>query len=411
MTTMFWLLAALSLSATQPSVTPLSRTEALQQDANHYALQHQINPGEALRRLRAQQQTVPATAAIAREFAPRLAGIAIEHSPEYRIVVLLTGSEPVADRSAEGVPITFRTGAQATRDQALWALRRHLIDLRRELPGARGAGYDQRTGEIVLLIRRADAQNFGVVAIQHYAQQLGGVPVRVEINDIPEINLRAEGGGRLEGLLPNGKRGLCTAGFAVTDGQRDAIATAAHCPDEMSYRDSAGALHPLPFLGHWGLGYHDVQINLSPEPLAPRFYSDRRAGALRPLESWRNLAGIRAGDFVCHWGETSGYSCGEVQLTDYAPPGALCGGPCTPMWVTVAGAACQPGDSGGPVFVGTIAVGIMKGANRLPASKDQPEGRCNFYYFMSTDLLPPPWRLLHSGESAAGLHLSPKSPM
>ena len=66
----------------------------------------------------------------------------------------------------------------------------------------------------------------------------------------------------------------------------------------------------------------------------------------------------------------------------------LCGGPCSPTWVTVQGPSCIPGDSGGPVFSGTIAFGIAKGINRTSA------GRCLFYYYMSTDYLPPPWRLL-----------------
>ena len=74
-----------------------------------------------------------------------------------------------------------------------------------------------------------------------------------------------------------------------------------------------------------------------------------------------------------------GYSCAEVQLTDYAPPGTLCGGPCEPTWVTVPGPSCIAGDSGGPVFIGTTAFGIAKGINRTQS------GACNFYYYMSTD--------------------------
>ena len=46
------------------------------------------------------------------------------------------------------------------------------------------------------------------------------------------------------------------------------------------------------------------------------------------------------------------------------------------------------GDSGGPVFSGNVAFGIAKGINRDEA------GRCLFYYYMSTDYLPQPWRLL-----------------
>ena len=131
-----------------------------------------------------------------------------------------------------------------------------------------------------------------------------------------------------------------------------------------------------------------MQINGSANSPEGIFYSNRGAGTQRRLTSWRNLADTRAGDFVCHYGESSGYSCAVVELTDYAPPGDLCGGPCSPTWVTVKGPGCIAGDSGGPVFSGGIAFGIAKGVNRTAA------GQCLFYYYMSTDYLPPPWRLL-----------------
>src|SRR3712207_7274536 len=54
-------------------------------------------------------------------FRSRLAGISIQHAPDYRIVVLLTGREPVAERTVAGVPVEFRTGARATRAQAIAA--------------------------------------------------------------------------------------------------------------------------------------------------------------------------------------------------------------------------------------------------------------------------------------------------
>jgi hypothetical protein len=385
------LLACSGAAAAQPVQT---QTEALAQDAAQYAARYGVTGDEALRRLRAQQASVAATEAIAQEFASRLAGIRVEHRPGYRIVVLLTGAEPVADRSAAGVPIVFQTGARATRRQAIAALRKHLIDLRTELPGARGAGYDQRTGEVVLLITAADAQRFGANAIRARAEQLSGVPVRVQINALIEQNMSVEGGGRLEGVnRETGRRNVCTSGFVVTDGSRSGIATAAHCPDELDYLDPEGAAVTLPFAGQWGLGYQDVQINLSDRASAPLFHADRGADSLRRVTTWRNRDSTRAGDFVCHFGESSGYSCAEVELTDYAPPGALCGGPCSPTWVTVQGPNCIPGDSGGPVFSGTVAFGIAKGVNRTAA------GRCNFYYYMSTDFLPPPWRLMIAGDS------------
>jgi hypothetical protein len=401
------LFAFASAAAAQPVLTPM---DALTEDATQYAAQYRLTPEEALRRLKAQQASVPATEKIASEFGSRLAGISIEHSPKYRIVVLLTGPDPVADRSAADVPIVFKTGASATREQAISAMRKHLIDLRTELPGARGAGYDQRTGEVVLLVPSADAQRYGIGAIRARAEAVSGVPVRVVVNDLLEQNMSVDGGGRVEGLntLTN-RRNLCTTAFIVTNGETTAITTAAHCPDELTYMDRDGANVTLPLVGSWGLAYQDVQINGSPDSPEPLFYSNRAAGSLRRLTSWRNRDSTRAGDFVCHYGESSGYSCAEVELTDYAPPGGLCGGPCAPTWVTVKGPSCIPGDSGGPVFNGTIAFGIAKGVNRSIS------GRCNFYYYMSTDFLPAPWQLLvanpasqqRSGRRASEQSLAP----
>ena len=383
-------------SAAQSQAPPIAKTqaEALADDAIQYAALFGVSPDEALRRLRLQQSTVAATDAIRSEFADRLAGISIEHSPDYRIVVLLTGLERVGDRIADGVPIVFRTGAKATHAQAIAAMRRHLIDLRSELPLARGAGYDQRTGEIVLLVTSADAERYGVDAIRVRAERVSGVPVRIAINDLIEQNMSVDGGGRVEGLNKlTGKRNRCTTAFVVTNGEQTAITTAAHCPDELTYLGRDGTNVTLPLIGSWGAGYQDVQINGSPNSSQPSFYADRGMDSLRRLVTWRNRDSTRAGDFVCHYGESSGYSCATVELTDYAPPGELCGGPCEPTWVTVKGPNCIPGDSGGPVFSGEIAFGIAKGINR------DSSGRCNFYYYMSTDYLPPPWRLLVASDT------------
>ena len=371
-----------------------TREEALTEDAVQYAAQFRVAPDEALRRLKAQQASVAATDAIAREFADRLAGISIEHAPEYQIVVLLTGSEPVPI----GPLRAFRSSSVPERGQPMpkpsRRMRRHLIDFRSELPGARGAGYDQRTGEVVLLVTPRTRPAFGVDAIRARAEKLGGVPVRVVINQLIESNMSVDGGGLVEGLntLTN-RRGRCTSGFVVTNGEINAITTAAHCPDQLTYIDRDGNSSPtLPMIGSWGAAYRDVQINGSADFPDPLFYSNREAGSLRRVDSWRPVASTRAGDFVCHYGESSGYSCATVELTDYAPPGTLCGGPCFPMWVTVKGPSCIPGDSGGPVFSGGVAFGLAKGINR------DAVGRCLFYYYMSTDYLPAPWRVLTSGD-------------
>jgi streptogrisin C len=363
--------------------------EALAQDAAEYARRYGLAPAEAERRLLIQQESVAATERLAALYADRLAGIGFEQGAEQRIHVRLTGDAPVADvlleTSAGPVPIAFSTGAPATREQVIAAMRRHR-DAARSIPFWEGMGLDQRTGELVILVGRGAAD---LDLIQREAERRTGVPVRVERVEGGSADLGVAGGGRVDGVNPaDGRRYYCTTGFVVTDGEREGVVTAAHCPDDLTYRAPDGQATPLTFVGGWGAQYQDVQVHVGAPALGPHFYADTRRQRLRPVTGARPRAATRAGDFVCHRGETSGYGCAEVRLTHFIPPGDLCGGPCDPTWVTVAGPACRGGDSGGPVFVGSQAIGIVKGATY------GADGRCLFYYYMSVDFLPDGWRLL-----------------
>ena len=384
-----WICAA---SPAQAQGTILSESEAVALDANQYALRFSVTPEEALWRLQAQQDSVAVTERVRERLAARLAGISFEHEPTFRIRVLLTGDQAVAPEAiavaGRTLPILFVTGAAATREESARAMVRYQSALRAALPGARGLGHDQKTGEVVILVTRGDATAHGLQAIREQAQAIARVPIRVEVAE-RQVNHAPVGGGRVDGVdTSNGKRYACTTGFVVTDGARHGVLTAAHCPNDLSYREADGTRTPLSFDGQWGWRYRDVQLHVSAGKLDPLFYSDRRAAVLRQVTSWRSRTSLRAGEWLCHYGESSGYSCEVVELTDYAPPGDLCGGPCAPTWVTVSGPICKSGDSGGPVFLGTVAVGITKGGSGNSA-------RCNFYYFMSTDFVPDGWRLLH----------------
>ena len=368
-----------------------TRDEAFTQDAAGYARRFSIAPAEAVVRLRALQASAAFTDRIRQSVGQRLVGISIEHQPVLRIVVLLTGSEPVAETSiaVEGMelPVVYRTGATASGDDVIRAMLQRGTELAALLPNARGMGLDPRSGELVILLRAADAARADLAAIRAAAVALTGVKVRFERADRAD-NLSLAGGARIEGVHPvDGRRYACTTGFTVTDGTRTGIATAAHCPDEVEYRDPDGSTTPLPFVGQWGARTQDVQVNLGPAD-QPLFYADRRSGALRRLAGARSRLSTRAGEWLCHYGESSGYSCAEVELIHFAPPGQLCGGGCAPTWVSVRTNDCRSGDSGGPVFSGDVAFGITKGGSGGRNS------RCNFYFYMSTDFLPAPWRLL-----------------
>ncbi|MBC3940845.1 hypothetical protein [Sphingomonas albertensis] len=391
--------------------------DALMQDAGEYARRFGVPFDEALRRLRAQGDSVPATDALRETFKDRWAGIAIEHLPTYRIVVLLTGTDPVPDQQVVAggmtVPIVFRTGAAATREAVLAAITTYQAKIRDSLPHPPGLGVDQRTGELVVMTASSDADLDRNGELRERIAAMTGVPVRIDVVDRPPVDMQAviapaapavapassgaiEGGGRVVGTV-DGKRYACTTGFVVSDGIRNGVVTAAHCPDTLSYvgkRPSDGSREdwPLAFVGQWGWGYQDVQVNIATAPgiaYAPLFYADTAKTLARPVATWRYRTSTRAGDFVCHRGERTGYSCAVVAMVDFAPAGDLCGGACLPTWVAVEGPTCKAGDSGAPVFEGTTALGIVKGGTY------RRDGTCLFYYYMSTDYLPQGWTLLH----------------
>ena len=217
-----------------------------------------------------------------------------------------------------------------------------------------------------------------------------GIPVRFMFGAEEDSEGALLGGGRLVGRDPvTGRRHICTTGFVVTDGARTGVLTAAHCPDELTYREPGAKSVELTFLGQWGAVNQDVQINLVNDGAAePRFFAGSGKYKSRAVQALRSRDSMRAGDFVCHRGERTGYSCSEIDMIDYAPPAPLCAGSCELSWVTVRGPSCGSGDSGGPVFIGTTALGILKGGNYTGRR------RCNFYFYMALDYLPPGWALL-----------------
>ncbi len=381
--------------ATSPAAPPQisTSTEALARDAAVYAERYGVPGFEAERRLRAQRDSVEVIDRLRQIFAPRLAGVAIEHRPAYRVVFLLTGTEPVPDETiyvgGMNLPIHFQTGAPATQAQIVGAIAAHQGEIRAELPFAIGMGADARSGRLAVLVTPADAKRYGLETLQTEVETIAGVPALVRTLDEQPVNAALYGGSRVTGLLAaTGKRAACTTGFVVTDGARTGILSAAHCPDQLSYHDLDGADEPLALVGKWGTAYQDVQVSTATQALMPLFRADPRGSDIRPLTGARSRAETRVGDFICHGGIKSGYSCAEVEFTDYAPHPDVCGALCDPAWVTVAGPACGRGDSGGPVFSGTVAFGITKGVSRAP------DGSCGFYFYMSTDYLPAGWSLL-----------------
>lgn len=371
-----------------PVETP---AEAIAADAADYAEHYDVDPAEAVRQLRAQEASVPLVARLGEAYRDRLAGVVVQHRPDYRIILMVTGP-PAPDVQVAtapfDVPVVVRSGALATRDRILEAIAAHQADLRAALPTPPGLAPDPVTGALLVLVRSGDIGS-DQGALPARLQAIAGVPVEIRAWGDASADLGLAGGGRVvgdDGTDP--RRYVCTGGFAVTDGARDAIATAAHCPDRISLVARDGTGTPTTLVGAWGAGSQDVQLHDAGVRLLPDFHGDDRE-RVRVVQASRSRRLTRAGDWVCHQGQRTGYSCAAVRFPDFAPPGDLCAGPCPATWVAVAGPHCKGGDSGGPVFLGGTAFGLVKG-------ETSQDGRCELYYYMPIDFLPQGWRLLEA---------------
>lgn len=368
-------------------------------DAREYAKHYDVSLPQAIQELELQEATVALTDRLRATYANRFASLYIDHKPTWRIVVRLTGNEPVESVTPiiQGVPVQvdFKVGAPATHAQMVAAIERNEAELQAALPHTPGIGINPRTGILIAIARAEDIEKIDKKTVEKKLEAIAGVPIEVRTWADSDKDLSGvEAGGRTLGLDPkDGKRYLCTAGFAVTDGRQTAITTAAHCPDDLTFVDRDKRQQPLRMIGAWGARYQDVQIQAADVPLQPTLRADD-PDRPRAVTGWRNRASTRAGDFLCHRGERTGYSCSEVKFVDYAPPGDLCAGPCPALWVAVKGPKCKSGDSGGPVFVGTIAFGLTKGASYTA------DGTCKLYYYMSTDYLPPGWTVMYRKPAA-----------
>ena len=396
----FALLAALSAATPTLAAEPvrLSPEQALAADAGRYAAAFAVSAEEAQRRLDQQRASIVVSDALRVRYRDRLASISVVHRPDWHLLVRLTPGEQPADtiEMAGGlpIPIRFTTDAATTRENALRLLDEYRYLLPRLIPGYRGAGVNPLTGGLVVMQRpgadnRPGADERPAGEVEEVLAAKLGLPVRVRRLDALLQDSAAIGGGRVEGPNAEGRRFRCTTGFVVRDPVgKLGITTAAHCPDTLTWRASDGEERLLPILGAWGAAQNDIQIHGGVGPAEPLVFSDTARTIVRPITSWATRPMTRPGDWLCLRGESSGYACSEVELTDFAPPADLCGGLCTSSWVTMRGPECRRGDSGAPIFLGSIAYGTLKGG-----AYTSNRG-CAFSYYQSVDYLPEGWRVL-----------------
>lgn len=154
----------------------------------------------------------------------------------------------------------------------------------------------------------------------------------------------------------------CTAGFTVRQGDTGVgITTAGHCVN-----NQAVGGNPLGFVNEVEGTMYDFQWHRDSQISFPNHAYDGQAGGSTPY--YRNITAKKhrdlqnKGDFVCKYGKTTGYNCGEILYRDYAPTYIRR----ATMTFIVAGRPgggrfSDGGDSGGPVYSNGTALGLVSG--------------------------------------------------
>lgn len=211
-----------------------------------------------------------------------------------------------------------------------------------------GVEYDAIDGELVLLLER-------LLPVDKL-RELTSFPVRQERSS-------GETGPTLSGGV---KMTDCTAGFSVRiSGGKRGLLTAGHCGNSQKYSTTPGGSvsNTSSYVSGINNASTDMQWHhMTAHTPVASFYGSSASTATKRV----GTGSAYVGQLLCHRGKTTGYSCGLVTSTAYAPPASwnVCGSSaCAAKWVRVSGVdlANRRGDSGGPWFSGGYAYGIHTG--------------------------------------------------
>jgi hypothetical protein len=218
------------------------------------------------------------------------------------------------------------------------------------LGGPTGTAWavDVQSNTVVLSVPRGSA-GASTAALLARARSFGS-SVRVE-RTAGSVSTQAFFGG--QAILTGSAR--CTAGFITRAASGNQyILTAGHCTDiGSSWTTSSGlTIGPTAASSFPGNDFGAIRIS-NPSELQPQ-------GGVLNNGSFLNITGasrVAVGSTVCKTGSTTGTTCGRVlqyNTTVNYPQGTVFG-------LTTTNVCTQPGDSGGPLFAGSLAQGITSG--------------------------------------------------
>ena len=350
----------------------LSKEEALARDAQSYASDYGVDLQEAVRRLELQAPIGELGAKLEQNEQGTYAGLWVQHQPDYRVIARFTqGGEQTIRPYVEGGLLEGLVQVRpATRTLAgLKADQEEATRTVQALGVPADSGVDVINNRVDLKVTDRGPLE---AAMQNVPARLPETVRVVEVDELAKPAVASFAGKAIYTPTFNGL--WCTSGFTVRqDSNTEGVTTAAHCSGLSSSNTAAdrpmyygaGSDTFLPRHGRRFYGSYDVQWHTTPG------YEDRawmyvgETGGLRDVTGLHGRGLTSVGDYVCDFGQHSGYSCSNVATISasigYVPNSnntfivTYCSKPCEKM--------IRGGDSGGPHFLVNDAYGITSGSD------------------------------------------------
>lgn len=319
-------------------------------DAQWYASNYGIDLNEALRQLQIQDDIDDLEPALLKQEKDTFAGLWIQHTPQFRIVVAFThdgektiqpyiANKPWANvlevRTADATLTELETAQDAS----------HRMLREWNIPGESFIDIIKNRVELHVTDQvRPDLD----AALQKENLQLPPHVIVVTVKNLFHPTADIFGGKRLNG--PNGAD--CTSGFSVkhTDGTKG-VTTAGHCPDtNVTYNGVNLPLRSATYGGPWDIQWHQASQAFTVRNLIfDGTYN-------RYIYSTKSRDNQQVGESVCKYGWAGGGGCGTIY-SKYVLPVGQPNGTATFIWVK--NVVTIGGDSGGPVFWNNTAYGTV----------------------------------------------------
>ena len=326
-----------------------SGDDPLTRDAQAYADRHNTTLDEAIIRLNLQEVVGDLEYQLASNEGATFAGIWIQHSPEYKIVVKFTENGDatmrryVEDGELEGlIEVGRATNTLASLEEAQTNAK------------TLGATVNVKTeSDIDIFNNKVTLHVLDKTDFVDKVEEDGlTIPSTVRVVEVPEFS-------RTEADIYGGlSLSICTSGFAVSSNVGDVgdlgITTAAHCEGDLQYNGS-----DLDSVESVEAGFLDLRWFTTPGYTPVNRIKDGSGGRSITGTTHRNNQSI--GTTVCKYGITTHFTCGEL-ISKWLQPSGHYHATFMRVHNPDADDLSAGGDSGGPWFVDSDAYGTHHGS-------------------------------------------------